>query len=72
MKERSMEPPVLPGTPCCPRCGSIMYEAVYKDSGGVIGCDDCLWRIPADAWWEELQEQLEEEQYEWEEDWEDE
>ena len=72
MKEKSTEPPVITALPACPNCGSVLYEAVYKDCNGVVGCDECLWRIPAEEWLDELEEELEEERYEWEEDWEDE
>ena len=72
MKEKSTEPPVITALPACPNCGSVLYDAVYKDCSGVIGCDECLWRIPAEEWLDELEEELEEGRYEWEEDWEDE
>ena len=64
MKERSTEPPVYPAMPACPNCGSVLYDAVYKDCSGVIGCDECLWRIPAEEWLDELEEKREEERYE--------
>ena len=55
MKEKSTEPPVITALPACPNCGSVLYDAVYKDCSGVIGCDECLWRIPAEEWLDELE-----------------
>ncbi|MBP3208389.1 MAG: hypothetical protein J6M64_00580 [Oscillospiraceae bacterium] len=69
MKDHRTEPQVITALPACPNCGSVLYDAVYKDCSGVIGCDECLWRIPAEEWLDELEEKREEERYEWEEDW---
>ena len=66
MKDYRIEPPVVAETPACPRCGSTFYEDVYKaDCGVVIGCDECVWRVPAEEWWDEIAEELEEERWEW-------
>ena len=55
-----LEPPSYPDPPACPVCGSTTYIDIYKGDGEVIGCDDCVKYIPAEEWWDELEEEKEE------------
>ncbi len=56
IKDYRLEPPAYPEPPVCPVCGSNTYHDVYKGEGGIVGCDECVMWIPAEEWWEEMEE----------------
>ena len=69
MKDYRLEPPEYPEPPVCPICGSNFYKEIYLGPEGVVGCDDCVEWMPAEEWWEELEEEKEAEMYSQDEEW---
>ena len=69
MKDYRLEPPEYPEPPVCPVCGSSFYRDIYLGPEGVVGCDDCIEWMPAEDWWEELEEEKEAEMYSQNEEW---
>ena len=69
MKDYRLEPPEYPEPPVCPVCGSSFYRDIYLGPEGVVGCDDCIEWMPAEEWWEELEEEKEAEMYSQDEEW---
>ena len=69
MKDYRLEPPEYPEPPVCPVCGSSFYKDIYIGQEGVVGCDDCIEWMPAEEWWEELEEEKEAEMYSQDEEW---
>lgn len=69
MKDHKLEPPEYPEPPVCPICGSSFYRDIYIGPEGVVGCDDCVEWMPAEEWWEELEEEKEAEMYSQDEEW---
>ena len=57
LKDYRLEPPEYPEPPACPACGSETYHDIYIGTEGVVGCDECVRALPAEEWWEELEEE---------------
>ena len=57
LKDYRPEPPEYPEPPVCPICGSSFYRDIYRGPDGVVGCDECVEWLPAEEWWEELEEE---------------
>ncbi len=67
LPDYKLEPPAYPDPPACPVCGSTTYIDICKGYDGVIGCDNCVKYIPAEEWWDELEEAMEDGRWEKEE-----
>ena len=57
LKDYRLEPPEFRQGPACPLCGSETYHDIYIGTEGVVGCDECVRILPAEEWWEELEEE---------------
>ncbi len=63
LKDYRLEPPEYPEQPACLACGSTTYHDIYKGKDGIVGCDECVTWLPAEEWWEELEEEYRSEDY---------
>ena len=43
--------------------GAATYHDIYKGKDGIVGCDECVTWLPAEEWWEELEEEYRSEDY---------
>lgn len=62
LRDYRLEPPEAPAAPPCPVCGSDMYDTIYENGDGIVGCDICISHMSAEDWWEELEKQQREEE----------
>ena len=53
-----LEPPPAPAYPCCPCCGSEMYDDLVLDvDGDVVGCSECMQYLTAEEYMEHINDE---------------
>lgn len=48
-----LEPPKMRPYPCCPMCGTELYDYVIEDAyGDIVGCSECTRQLSAEEYLE--------------------